>query len=242
MNTSPSPIILALDVPTQDQAFAWVHRLYPRITIFKVGMQLFYRYGPDLVTEIRNMGADIFLDLKLHDIPNTVAKACESILPLDVRFLTVHLSGGFEMLSAAQSVIFESRTQLLGVTALTSLNDDALKAIYPDFSITASQWAIHLSELALKAGLAGVVCSAQEDAMIRQQCGKDFIMVNPGIRPSGSARQDQQRVMTPRQAMEAGADYLVIGRPILEAEDPEAMAMQIQEEIQLAAGLSPRQA
>ncbi len=233
-----SPLILALDVPTGSEALTWVDRCVARVGLFKIGMQLFYREGPTIVREVRARGAEIFLDLKLHDIPNTVAKACESLMALDVRFLTVHLSGGLEMLQAAQAVVAGSKLGLLGVTALTSLDQASLKNVYPELTTEPSTWAIHLAKLAETAGLEGIICSAHENTRVRAEVSSRLCLVNPGIRPSGADIHDQKRVMTPRDALAAGGNYLVIGRPILAASDPMAVIAALDEEISLATGIS----
>lgn len=232
-------MILALDVPDREQALAWVKRLSPQISIFKVGMQLFYRYGPEIVSQVQDAGGAVFLDLKLHDIPNTVAKACESLIPLKAAFLTVHTTGGPAMLKAAQDVVSGSDTQLLGVTALTSIDQPTMEMLYPGLQAQSpSDWAVHLAKIADDVGLYGIVCSAQENTLIRQHVGSRLCLVNPGIRPQGSEVQDQKRVMTPQRAIQNGANYLVIGRPILQADDPEAMVESILRETRDAVGLS----
>lgn len=233
-----SPIILALDVPSQELALHWVRQLQGQITVFKVGMQLFYQYGPEIVHRIRDEGAEVFLDLKLHDIPNTVARACESLLPLQAKFLTVHISGGHAMLEAAQSVMQGTSTHLLGITALTSLNEETLKAVYPGMEHTPSEWALHLAVIAKATGLYGIVCSAQENTLIRQNLGTKLCLVNPGIRPAGTATQDQKRVMTPKAAIQSGGNYLVVGRPILQAEDPQGLVTSMLKDSGHAVGLS----
>lgn len=237
MNAPSSPIILALDVPTPEEALQWVRQLHADVSIFKIGMQLFYRYGPEIVRRIQGEGGQVFLDLKLHDIPNTVAKACESLLPLEVALLTVHISGGPAMLEAAQRVVQGSPTRLLGITALTSLDESTMHAVFPTMSHTPSQWALHLASVAQQVGLYGIVCSAQENRCIRTQLGSGLCLVNPGIRPASADVQDQKRVCSPAEAMQAGSNYLVIGRPILQAADPKAMVRQILAEMGHAAGL-----
>lgn len=236
MNQS-NPIIVALDVPSATEAVAWVRRLHSRAGLFKVGMQLFYREGPEIVRRIQDEGGQVFLDLKLHDIPNTVARACESLLPLEAALLTVHTSGGLAMLEAAQQTVSGSPTRLLGVTALTSLDEASLQTVYPGTAQTPSQWAVHLAGLAQQAGLYGVVCSARENRDIRHKTGDTLCLVNPGIRPAGDKLHDQKRAVTPGEAMQAGASLLVIGRPILEAPSPEEAIERILQEIAHAAGL-----
>ncbi len=232
-----SPIILALDLPTAGTAIPWVKQFCGKIDIFKVGMQLFYKEGPEIIRQIQAEGGSVFLDLKLHDIPNTVAKACESIAVLNPSFLTIHVSGGSAMLKAAQGMIQETSTKLLGITALTSLDTLALQEVYPELSNTPSPWGLHLATIAQQNGLFGIVCSAQENPAMRKQLDNQFCLVNPGIRPKGSPTQDQKRVMTPAEAITAGANYLVMGRPILESADPQGMVEKLLEEVRHAAGL-----
>lgn len=200
-------LIVALDVDTLSEAKKFVDKLYPSVKIFKVGSQLFTACGPEAVKMIAQRGAKVFLDLKSHDIPNTVKKAVEAASQLKVFMLTVHLSGGKEMLQAAVSV--PNRPKIVGVTVLTSQSEDN----------TASK-VLELAKLAKDAGLDGVVCSVAETAMIKKALGKDFLVVNPGIRPKDSSSNDQKRVATPKEAIDAGADFIVMGRPILEAKDP----------------------
>jgi orotidine-5'-phosphate decarboxylase len=235
---TPAKIILALDIPSAEEALHWAHRLGGEVDVFKIGMQLFYQAGPDIVRTIKAMGVPIFLDLKLHDIPNTVAKACESLVPLEVDYLTLHLSGGRPMLEAAQKAVSGSALKLLGITALTSMDTATLCEIYPGTEMTPSQWAVHLAGFAQQCGLYGIVCSAQENTAMHQAWGDTLKRINPGIRPAGAAAQDQKRIMTPQAAVEQGANYLVIGRPILEATDPVGQVRQIKDSIAHAAGLS----
>ncbi len=236
-----NPIILALDVPTMSEALAWVQKTRHQIQAYKIGMQLFYRYGPEIVRRVQEEGSDIFLDLKLHDIPNTVAHAVESILLLNVQLLTVHLSGGRTMLQAAQNVVTGSDLRLLGVSALTSMDANTLQEVFPGSgNISPSDWALDLAGLAVDVGLYGLVCSAQENQGVQSRYGQKLALVNPGIRPAGTDHQDQKRVMTPELAMASGASYLVIGRPILQARDPLQVIGQIREEIAHAVGLSAK--
>jgi orotidine-5'-phosphate decarboxylase len=235
MNTSP--LILALDVPSNSLALDWVRQLRGEISLFKIGMQLFYRYGPDIVKNVQDEGGEVLLDLKLHDIPNTVAKACESILPLNVAFVTIHISGGRAMLEAAQAILQGSNTKLVGITALTSLDEIELKEIYPDLVHSPAHWALHLARLAQETKLEGIVCSAQENALMRKHLGSKLRLVNPGIRPQGTTSHDQKRVLSPKEAIQSGASYLVMGRPILESPDPRGFVQQLKEEIANAVGL-----
>jgi orotidine-5'-phosphate decarboxylase len=235
---SQAPLILALDVSSKEEALRWVRLLRNDISVFKVGMQLFYQEGPQIVRRIQDEGGEVFLDLKLHDIPNTVGHACMSLASLNAMFLTIHTSGGLAMMEAAQAAMQDSNTKLLGITALTSLDQETLKAVYPDLRQSPAEWALHLAKLANQAGLYGVVCSAQENPTMRKHLGTSFCLVNPGIRPEGAAVQDQKRIVTPKEAMQSGANYLVVGRPILKAPDPQAMVAELLQEIGHAIGLS----
>jgi len=215
-------LILALDMPDDREALSWVDRFSGRIGYFKVGLQLFTAYGPPLVREIRQRGAKVFLDLKLHDIPNTVAKAVESVCQLDIQMLTLHTLGGRSMMEAAvRAASGHPQTTLLGVTVLTHLDDDDLRVL--GFDHSASGQVLHLARLAKEAGLCGLVCSPQEVRHLRQQLGADLILVTPGVRPEGSAADDQSRIATPAEAILNGSNHVVIGRPILKASDPSAM-------------------
>jgi orotidine-5'-phosphate decarboxylase len=200
-------LVVALDVETVDEARKFIDKLYPAVKMFKVGSQLFTSCGPEIVELITKKGAEVFLDLKFHDIPNTVKKAVESAAKLKVFMLTVHLSGGKEMLQAAADV--PNRPKIVGVTVLTSQRED-----------NTSSRVLELARLAKNSGLDGVVCSVAETAMIKKELGRDFLVVNPGIRPKDSSANDQKRVATPKEAIDAGADFIVMGRPILEAKDP----------------------
>lgn len=200
-------LIVALDVDSFEKAKEFVDKLYPAVKMFKVGSQLFTACGPEAVKMIAKKGAKVFLDLKFHDIPNTVNKAVEAAAKLKVFMITVHLSGGSQMLKAAADV--PNRPKIVGVTVLTSqIDDDTTNKV------------LELARLAKNTGLDGVVCSVAETAMIKKELGKDFLVVNPGIRPKDSSSDDQKRVATPREAIDAGADFIVMGRPVLEAKDP----------------------
>ncbi|MCX5708695.1 MAG: orotidine-5'-phosphate decarboxylase [Candidatus Omnitrophica bacterium] len=217
MQNISNKLIVALDVNSCKEAKRFVDRLFPRVKIFKIGPILFTAYGPQVVELIRKKGAGVFLDLKFHDIPNTVALAVRQAVRLKVKMLTLHTSGGEEMLKrAAEAAKKEAaglrikKPILLGITVLTS-----------DRSKTNTKAeVIRRAKLAKKSGLDGVVCSVQEAAVVRKVCGKNFVIVTPGIRPKGSDAGDQKRVATAAQAFKAGADYIVVGRPILEAKDP----------------------
>ncbi|MDR2463620.1 MAG: orotidine-5'-phosphate decarboxylase [Verrucomicrobiales bacterium] len=219
---NPDQLILALDVSDANEALAWVRRCHDKIACFKIGLQLFTAQGPDFVREVRKTGAKVFLDLKLHDIPNTVAKAVESVCRLDIQFLTIHTLGGHDMMEAAVRAVSLSapQTTLLGITVLTSHNNDDLDDL--GFDHTTTGQSLLLAKLAKSAGLRGLVCSPQEVALLRKELGADFTLVTPGVRPVGAAVNDQSRVATPAEALANGSSHLVIGRPILHAPDPEA--------------------
>ena len=215
--TTPIPIV-ALDRPDAAAALAIVDSLGDACRFYKVGLELFVAEGPPIVEALRARGADVFLDLKLHDIPNTVAGAVRSALRLDVRLLTVHTSGGASMLSAAAEAAEGSDCGLLGVTVLTSVD-------------TAPDEVLRLAALAADGGLHGVVCSGREAAAVRQWWGGRLATLVPGIRPPGISRDDQARVATPREAAEAGATYVVIGRAVTAEQDPRAAYEAISAEL-----------
>jgi orotidine-5'-phosphate decarboxylase len=203
--------------------------------IFKVGSQLFTSEGPKAVEKLSGLGFDIFLDLKFHDIPNTVAHAVAAAVRFgSVRLLTVHASGGIEMMRAAREAAGGNKTRpkLLGVTLLTSLNETALKHI--GIAGPTTTRAVALARLAKQSGLDGVVASAHEIRAIRKACGPEFLIVVPGIRPASASADDQSRVATPQDAIRAGADYLVVGRPITAAPNPRDVALRISAEIAAA--------
>lgn len=219
-------LVVALDVPSGREARELAARLAGRVGMLKVGLELFCAEGPALVRDLQAM-APVFLDLKFHDIPTTVRKALEATLPLDVRLLNVHAQGGPAMLEAAASAVRAhrqggGRTELLAVTVLTSLNREALARL--GSAEDPADLALHLAKLALECGCDGVVCSAQEARAITVACGEGFHRLTPGIRPKGAAAQDQARVMDPAQALALGATWLVVGRPITQAQDPVAAA------------------
>jgi orotidine-5'-phosphate decarboxylase len=225
-------IIVALDYPDADAARQFVARVQPGLCRLKVGKELFVAAGPAFVQELVDQGFDVFLDLKFHDIPNTVAQACKAAARLGVWMMNVHASGGPRMLAAAREALegMENRPLLIAVTVLTSMGPDELKAI--GVEVDAEQQVLRLAGLTQAAGLDGVVCSAQEAAVLRQNLGADFSLVTPGIRPAGSATGDQTRILTPIQAIRAGADYLVIGRPITQAANPVQVLQDIVREIE----------
>ena len=228
----PCDLILALDVPTREAAAPVLRQLRGELHWVKIGLQLFTAYGPDFVREVAGLGFDVFLDLKLHDIPNTVAKAVESLAPLPIRMLTLHTAGGGEMLRAARAAQQQHNPGLLllGVTVLTSMDDAGLGEI--GVSATAPDQVARLGRLAAASGLRGLVCSPQEVALLRRTLPADLQLVTPGIRPAGEAgTDDQKRVMTPAEAARSGSTYIVVGRPILQAADPAAATRAILAEL-----------
>jgi orotidine-5'-phosphate decarboxylase len=234
--SSPEPrIVVALDYASAEPALALARRLDPLQCRLKVGKELFTAAGPELVRTLAGMGFGVFLDLKFHDIPNTVASACRAAAGLGVWMVNVHASGGTTMLRAAREAVDTAapdparRPLLIAVTVLTSMTREDLAGIGLD--LEPREQALRLAQLAAACGIDGVVCSAQEAAAIKAACGSHFRCVTPGIRPAGSAAGDQARIMTPAAAIAAGADDLVIGRPITGAEDPAAALAAIAREI-----------
>ncbi len=226
-------LIFALDVPDRKEAESYVKQLWKSVGCFKVGLELFIKEGPDVLKAIRdNSSADIFLDLKLHDIPATVQKALDSASAHEVQFITVHSCEGQAMLETAGE-IHSRGLNVLAVTVLTSLSEKELPALGFRQGLTLHQLALDRAALAKEAGCAGVVCSGNEVAGIKAQCGPDFKVVVPGIRPDWSevGKDDQSRVTTPGQAIERGADLIVVGRPIRNAKDPKQAADRILQEI-----------
>jgi orotidine-5'-phosphate decarboxylase len=226
-------LIVALDVPGADAARAVVSRLGPAARFYKVGSQLFTAAGPALVTSLVEAGHPVFLDLKFHDIPNTVGAAVAAAAQLGVTFVDVHASGGSAMLEAAARALRGTRTRLLAITVLTSHTAATLEEIGAAGPVETA--VRRLARLAQAAGADGVVASPAEVAAIRAECGPEFLVVTPGIRPAGSAAADQARLSTPGEALRAGADYLVVGRPVLEAADPRASVAAIVAEMEAAA-------
>ncbi len=227
-----NPIIVALDVPTTREALELADELGPVVGAFKIGKQLFVSEGPDVVRKLKETGAKIFLDLKFHDIPNTVAKAVQSAIDVGVDMLTVHTSGGSEMLTAAENASNEKAAMLgidspliLGVTVLTSMDDANLAEL--GIQEGAQGQVVRLAKLAASSGLRGLVCSPQEIKILREELGNEIQLVTPGIRSNSSPADDQKRTMSPAEAIKAGASWLVIGRPITLAENPRAAAIDI---------------
>ena len=229
MQNISNKLIVALDVMTNKEAKRFVDRLYPKVNIFKIGPVLFTADGPKVAELIRKKGAEIFLDLKYHDIPNTVANAVRQAVRLKVKMLTLHVAGGQEMLKqAAQAAKEESaklkikKPLLLGITILTSDQE----------SVNTKKIVLERAGLAKRSGLDGIVCSVREAAAVRKACGRDFVIVTPGIRPEGKDVNDQKRVASAKDAISAGADYIVVGRPILEAKKPLEAAKNIIKELE----------
>lgn len=230
-------VITALDVESRDEAAALVTGLAGLVDFFKVGSRLFTAEGPSMVRELQEAGARIFLDLKFHDIPATVAGSVRAATSLGVRMMTLHASGGLDMMTAAAHEAAETaerlgieRPLLVGVTVLTSLSREDLSAVMsPGGQV--SEIVLRLAERAQAAGLDGIVASVVEARLVKERLGREFIVVTPGIRPSGAEVGDQKRVATPGEAAEAGSDYLVVGRPIIHAPSPAKAAKAILEEL-----------
>jgi len=222
-------IIVALDTDSPDSALSAVRALAAHVGMFKVGMELFPRGGIDLVRKIREEGADVFLDLKFHDIPNTVAGAVRSAAALGVRFTTVHASGGKNMLARAAEAARGTATTVLAVTVLTSLDDSDLSEI--GFSSPSGDMVLRLARMAMEVGIGGFVCSAREVPAVRKLVGEHAVLVTPGVRLPEDEVLDQKRIVTPFEAMRNGADYLVVGRPITKAADPAGAARRFADEM-----------
>ncbi len=229
-------LIFALDVDSCAAAERWAEQLHDKVGLFKVGKQLFTRCGPDIVRRIQARGGQVFLDLKYHDIPNTVAQATVEACRLGVKMVNVHALGGPTMMRETVIAVNEccaaektKRPVLLAVTILTSSDQETLRAVGIDRPL--EEMVPHLAKLAQQAGLDGVVASPREVPLIRRACGSDFVVVTPGVRPAFAAVDDQKRITSPAEAIAAGADYLVVGRPIAKAADPRAAATAILEEM-----------
>lgn len=220
-----SPIILALDFPDISSALSMIELTHEHISIYKVGLEYFLAHGREGVLKIKDEfpEIDIFLDLKLHDIPNTVSGAVASVADLKPRFLTVHASGGGVMVRAAAQDL--PGTSITAVTVLTSLDDDELFAM--GFSLKAQELAVKIGRRAMNHGATSIVCSPLEAALMRSELGQDLIIITPGVRPLGASQDDQNRVMTPQEAIKQGANYVVIGRPITQSADPASTAAEI---------------
>lgn len=222
MSNSESSLIVALDTDSRSAALALADRLEPSLCRLKVGSELFTRAGPTIVEALQARGFQVFLDLKFHDIPNTVAGACRAAADLGVWMLNVHALGGARMMAAAADAVagFRDRPRLVAVTVLTSHDAADLNAM--GLPSEPERLALDLAGQARESGMDGVVCSAREAPGMRERLGREWLLVTPGIRPAGAAADDQRRTMTPAEAMAAGSDYLVIGRPITGADDPTA--------------------
>ncbi|MBY5985151.1 orotidine-5'-phosphate decarboxylase [Halomonas sp. DP5Y7-2] len=229
--TPSSPLIIALDYPSMDAALCMADRLDPERCRVKVGKELFTRSGPSVLDALHGRGFEVFLDLKFHDIPNTVAAAVQAAAEQGVWMVNVHACGGRRMMEAARERLEQNglSTHLIAVTVLTSMTADELATT--GVSSPLDEHVEHLAKLAKDSGLDGVVCSAQEAARLKAACGEDFLKVTPGIRPSFAQAGDQRRIMTPQQAMEAGSTHLVVGRPVTQAEDPMAALAAIEDEL-----------
>lgn len=226
-----SRVIVALDFADANRARHFIDLMQPAECRLKIGKELFTSAGPDFVREVTGRGFDVFLDLKFHDIPNTVAQACAAAAKLGVWMMNVHALGGEKMLRAAREALGErdDRPRLIAVTILTSMDDAELTSV--GLTGSAASNVRRLAHLARSSGLDGVVCSPREAALLRSELGTEFLLVTPGVRPAGSTNDDQSRVTTPAQAIENGASHLVIGRPITAAADPISALKLINEEI-----------
>lgn len=224
-------LIVALDTDNLETALEWVDSIGPAVEWYKVGKQLFTLYGPEVVKVLKARGKKVFLDLKFHDIPNTVAEAVRSALTIGADMTNVHASGSEAMLKAAGEMAKKSNPNalLLAVTVLTSMNEHELACI--GLNVSPAEQVVRLGKLTQACGVPGVVCSAHEIPLLRKACGPDFKLVVPGIRPKDSAADDQKRIMTPAEAALAGADYIVVGRPITKASNPAAAAAAINAEM-----------
>ena len=229
-------LIVALDVDSEEKAVAMAEKLKSDVKLFKIGLELFSSCGPRIVERIRETGCEVFLDLKFHDIPTTVAKAASSITKLEPFMFNVHALGGYEMMKrTVEAVIDESkrldlvRPRILAVTILTSLDEKAMKEI--GLNAGSKEDVLRLAHLAKKAGLDGVVASPSETKALRKELGKDFLIVTPGVRPEWAAANDQKRIATPGAAIKDGADYIVVGRPITASKNPAEAARDILKEI-----------
>lgn len=245
MSTAKDRLIVALDVDTMAEAEHLVAQLHDYAGVFKVGMQLYNSEGPEVLRRLHGLGGRIFLDLKLHDIPNTVGQAGAVLTRHRVYMYNVHTAGGKEMMQQAVAATVKEAAALqipqplvIGVTVLTSINQAILEqeiGIDRELKAQVVKWAL----LAKEAGLNGVVASPKEITAIREACGRDFVIITPGVRPAWAAVNDQKRVMTPGEAMQAGASYLVVGRPITAAADSVAAAQRVLEEMEAGMNVNP---
>jgi orotidine-5'-phosphate decarboxylase len=227
-------VVVALDFDNRDDALAFVDKIQPNDCRLKVGKEMFTYFGPEFVKELTSRGFDVFLDLKFHDIPNTVAKAVTAAAELGVWMVNVHASGGSEMMIKAKQAldIYGDKAPLLiAVTVLTSMGEEDLLGL--GITKSPAQQVMALAKLTKEAGLDGVVCSAWEAESLKTNLGNDFKLITPGIRPAGAPSDDQKRIMTPAQAIAVGVDYLVIGRPITKAENPQMVLQSINSSLKL---------
>ncbi len=234
--TPKERLIVALDVETKEKALSLVEKLKAEVNIFKIGSELFTSCGPDIVAAVKDRGCGIFLDLKFHDIPNTVAKSAAAATRLGVSIMNVHALGGYDMMKrCAEAVIAQAKAskipkpKVIAVTVLTSMDENSLKKT--GINDNMEKQVLKLAKLAEEASLDGVVASPSEVKLIRRELGEEFIIVTPGVRPVWAAANDQERIATPKEAIVDGATYIVVGRPIIEAPDPLAAAKRILEEI-----------
>jgi len=221
-------VVVALDFDKKADALAFVDRIQPKDCRLKVGKEMFTYFGPEFVKELTSRGFDVFLDLKFHDIPNTVAKAVTAAAELGVWMVNVHASGGSEMMVKAKQALEkygDKAPLLIAVTVLTSMGEEDLLGL--GITKSPAEQVMSLAKLTKEAGLDGVVCSAWEAETLKNTLGADFKLITPGIRPAGSSSDDQKRIMTPEQAMAVGVDYLVIGRPITKAENPQQVLQSV---------------
>lgn len=231
MSDSNNPVFVALDTPELSRALEIAEAVKPHVGGLKIGLEFLTALGPDGIRKIVETGMPVFADTKFHDIPNTVAAAAREIAKSGVAIFNIHASGGEAMMKAAVEAASQSRPRpkIIGVTVLTSMSDDDLVAVGQ--ATPADAQVSRLAKLAKASGLDGVVCSPREIALVRKACGPEFLIVTPGVRPAGAALGDQRRVMTPAEAVKAGANILVIGRPITAAPDPAAAAKAIADEV-----------
>jgi orotidine-5'-phosphate decarboxylase len=224
-------LIVALDVRSGAAATRLVEQLGDAVSFYKIGSELFTLAGPGIVQHVKERGKRVFLDLKFHDIPNTVARAVQAAAAMEVDLFTLHASGGHQMIAAAREAVGDSATRLLAVTLLTSFGVDDAEQVWGKQINSLREEVVRLAQLAADAGAHGVIASPLEAEMLKRRHGADFLVVTPGIRPAGAERGDQVRIATPGDAIRAGADYLVVGRPVIEASDPLAVVAQMQEEM-----------